>query len=150
MKELVDSFLNYLAVEKGYSEHTIAAYRNDLTGLTDFAQKEARYDLILDAVGVRSFSDCRRALSPQGIYVTTEFSPTLVLQGVWASMTGSQKLVPMPPKGPNTNIQNLYEELLEAGKLTPVIDRCYPLSEVPEAFRYYAKGHTRGRVIINV
>ncbi|MCK4975312.1 MAG: zinc-binding dehydrogenase, partial [Anaerolineales bacterium] len=41
-------------------------------------------------------------------------------------------------------------ELLEAGKLTPVIDRCYPLSEVPEAFRYYEKGHTRGRVIITI
>jgi NADPH:quinone reductase-like Zn-dependent oxidoreductase len=116
----------------------------------DFAQKGAHYDLIFDAVGVRSFSDCQRALNPQGIYVTTEFSPTLVLQGMWASMTGSQRLIPMPPKGPNTNIQNLYEELLEASKLKPVIDRCYPLSEAPEAFRYYAKGHARGRVIIDV
>lgn len=116
----------------------------------DFTQKGAQYDLIFDAVAKRSFSDCKRALSPQGIYVTTEFSPTLVLQGMWASMTGSQKLVPMPPKAPNTEIQNLYEELVEAGKLTPVIDRRYPLSEVPEAFRYYATGHPRGRVVIAV
>lgn len=116
----------------------------------DFTQKGVHYDLIFDAVAKRSFSDCRRALSPQGIYVTTEFSPTLVLQGMWALMTGSQKMVPMPPKGPNRNIQNLYEELVEAGKLTPVIDRRYPLSEVPEAFRYYAEGHVRGRVVITV
>jgi NADPH:quinone reductase-like Zn-dependent oxidoreductase len=116
----------------------------------DFAQKGVRYDLIIDAVAKRSFSDCKRALSPQGVYVTTEFSPTLVLQGAWVSKTGSKKLVPMPPKEPNRNIQNLYEELLEAGKLTPVIDRCYPLSEVPEAFRYYAKGHAQGRVVITI
>jgi NADPH:quinone reductase-like Zn-dependent oxidoreductase len=65
-------------------------------------------------------------------------------------MTGSQKLVPMPPKPPNRDIQNQYEELVKTGKLKPIIDRCYPLSEVPEAFRYYATGHARGRVIIAV
>jgi NADPH:quinone reductase-like Zn-dependent oxidoreductase len=116
----------------------------------DFTQTGQRYDLIFDAVRKRSFSDCKCALGPQGIYVTTEFSPTLVLQGMWASMTGSQKLVPMPPKPPNRNIQDLYEELVKAGKVTPVIDRRYPLSEVPEAFRHYAKGHPRGRVIITM
>ncbi len=116
----------------------------------DFTQTGAHYDLILDAVAKRSFADCRRALSPQGIYVTTEFSPTLVLQGMWASMTGSQKLVPMVPKAPDINLQDLYDELLNAGKVTPVIDRRYPLSEVPEAFRYYAKGHPQGRVVITM
>jgi NADPH:quinone reductase-like Zn-dependent oxidoreductase len=116
----------------------------------DFAQKGVRYDLIFDAVGKRSFSDCRRALSSQGIYVTTAFSPTLALQGQWISMTGSQKMVPMVPKGPNKDIKDLFEELLKAGKLIPVIDRRYTLSEVPEAFRYYAKGHARGRVVITV
>jgi NADPH:quinone reductase-like Zn-dependent oxidoreductase len=47
-------------------------------------------------------------------------------------------------------LRELLEELLKAGKLTPVIDRCYTLNEVPEAFRYYEKGHTRGRVVITV
>jgi NADPH:quinone reductase-like Zn-dependent oxidoreductase len=118
----------------------------------DFAQKEARYDLIFDVVAKRSFSDCRRALGPKGIYVTTAWSPALMLQGQWVSMTGSQKMVPMMPnpKGPGKDIMDLFEELLEAGKLTPVIDRHYPLSEVPEAFRYYGKGHARGRVVITV
>ncbi|MFC2053909.1 NAD(P)-dependent alcohol dehydrogenase [Chloroflexota bacterium] len=116
----------------------------------DFTQNGARYDLIFDAVGVRSFSDCKRVLSPEGIYVTTEFSPALVLMGFWISKTGSQKMIPMPPIEPKPEIKELFVELLEAGKLTPVIDICYPLSEVPEAFRYYEKGHTQGRVIITI
>jgi len=116
----------------------------------DFTQKGVYYDLIFDAVGKRSFSDCKRALSPKGIYVTTEFSPTLALLGLWISKTGSRKMIPMPPKRPDRHIKELFEELLEAGKLTPIIDRCYALNEVPEAFRYYEKGHTRGRVVIEI
>jgi len=81
----------------------------------DFTQKGVYYDLIFDAVGKRSFSDCKRALSPKGIYVTTDFSPTRVLQGLWISMTGSRKMIPMPPKGPNRNVRELFEELLKAG-----------------------------------
>lgn len=56
----------------------------------------------------------------------------------------------MPPTGPGKDTQHLFEELLEAGKLTPIIDRCYPLPEVAEAFRYYEKGHPAGRVVITV
>ena len=116
----------------------------------DFTQKGVFYDLIFDAVGKRSFSDCKRALSPKGIYVTTAFSPTIALLGLWVSMTGSRKMIPMFPKGPGRNIRELFEKLLEAGKITPVIDRRYTLNEVPEAFRYYGKGHARGRVVITV
>jgi len=116
----------------------------------DFTQKEVRYDLIFDAVGKRSFSDCKRVLSPKGIYVTTVFSPTLALLGWWISITGSRKMIPMPPKGPDRNIRELFKELLEEGKLIPVVDRCYTLNEVPEAFRYYGKRHTQGRVVITV
>ena len=108
------------------------------------------YDLIFDAVAKRSFSECQRALSAQGIYVTTEISPALALRGQWISITGSQKMVLIPPKGPNKEIEGLFEEPLKARKLTPVIDRCFPLSEVPEAFRYYAKGHTQGRVVMTI
>jgi len=116
----------------------------------DFTQKGVYYDLIFDAVGKRSFSDCKRALNPKGIYVTTAFSPTLALLGLWISMTGSRKMITMPPKEPGRKIKELFEELLKAGKLTPVIDRDYTLKEVPEAFRYYEKGHTRGRVVIKI
>lgn len=64
----------------------------------DFTQRENRYDLIFDAVRKLSFSDCRRALTPEGIFVITEFSPTLAIQQQWISMTGNQKMVPMVPK----------------------------------------------------
>jgi len=116
----------------------------------DFTQKGVYYDLIFDAVGKRSFSDCKRALNPKGIYVTTEFSPTLALLGLWISMTESRKMIPMLPKGPGRQIIELFKKLLKEGKLTPVIDRCYALNEIPEAFRYYEKGHARGRVVIEI
>ena len=116
----------------------------------DFAQNEGRYDLIYDAVRKRSFSDCRRALSPQGIYVTTAWSPVLALQGQWVSMTGSQKMVPMPMTRPGKEDLHELKELLEDGKISPVIDRRYTLSEVPEALRYYGKGHARGKVVITL
>jgi NADPH:quinone reductase-like Zn-dependent oxidoreductase len=116
----------------------------------DFTQSENRYDLVFDAVGKRSFSDCQRVLTPAGIYVTTEFSPGLAIQGKLKSMTGSQKMIPMPPVKPKPEIKELFEQLLTSEMLKPTIDSCYPLSEIREAFRYYGKGHTRGRVIITV
>ena len=115
----------------------------------DFTKSGQRYDLILDVVAKRSFSDCKRALSPQGIYVTTEFSPALVLRGQWISMTGSQKMVPMlTDRNPKDLV--VLKELLEAGRVTPVIDRRCTLSEVPEALRYIGKGHAQGKVVITV
>lgn len=116
----------------------------------DFTRNWARYDLIFDAVGKRSFSDCKVALVPEGIYVTTDFSPGSALLGKWNSLIGDQKMIPMPPVEPKLGIVKLFGELLDAGKLIPVIDSTYPLSEVPDAFRFYKKGHTRGRVIITI
>jgi len=116
----------------------------------DFTQSEGRYDLIFDAVRKSSFSDCKRALVPQGIYVTTAASPTLLLQQQWISMTGSQKMVPMAFSRPSKKDLQDLKELLETGKIKPVIDRSYTLSEVPEALRYYGKGHTQGKVVISV
>jgi NADPH:quinone reductase-like Zn-dependent oxidoreductase len=114
----------------------------------DFTQTGERYDLIFDVVAKRSFSDCKCALEPQGIYVTTEFSPVLALAGQWRSMTGNQKMVPLPPKPPSKTDLVFMKELLEAGEVRPVIDRRYTLSEVPEALRHLEKGHARGKIII--
>jgi NADPH:quinone reductase-like Zn-dependent oxidoreductase len=116
----------------------------------DFTQSESRYDLIFDAVRKRSFSDCKRALVPQGIYVTTAASPALLLQQQWISRTGSQKMVPMAFSRPTKRDLQDLRELLEAGKIRPVIDKSYPLSQVPEALRYYGEGHARGKVVITV
>ena len=117
----------------------------------DFTQSGERYDLILDTVGKRSLSDCKRALSPTGIYVdvVAPFSPVRMLQILWVSMTGSKKLVAFVTK-PNQKDLVVLRELLEAGKVTPVIDRRYKLSEVPEALRYVEKGHAQGKTVITV
>jgi NADPH:quinone reductase-like Zn-dependent oxidoreductase len=116
----------------------------------DFTLNKVLYDLILDVAGKRSFAECKGSLVPQGIYITTAFSPALALQGQWISRTGSQKMIPLSPTGPNQKTREQFEELLTAGKLKPIVDKCFPLSEVPDAFRYYEKGHIQGRVAITV
>jgi NADPH:quinone reductase-like Zn-dependent oxidoreductase len=116
----------------------------------DFTQNGEHYDLIFDVVAKRSFSDCKFALKPHGIYVTTEFSPLLAFTGLWHSMVGSKKMIPLSPKKPGKTELVYIKELLVAGKITPVIDRCYPLHEVPEALRYLGGGHVRGKIVITV
>jgi NADPH:quinone reductase-like Zn-dependent oxidoreductase len=116
----------------------------------DFAQKEQRYDLIFDVVAKRSFSDCKRVLGSKGIYVTTEFSPVLAVEGLWTSITVDKKMVPLLAKPPAKEDLVFMKELLEAGKVRPVIDRRYPLREVPEALRYLEEGHARGKIVITM
>jgi NADPH:quinone reductase-like Zn-dependent oxidoreductase len=116
----------------------------------DFTLNGQRYDLIFDVAAKLSFSDCRRVLSPKGIYVTTEFSPVRVLEGLWASMTGDRKLVSFLAKPPNSTDLAFIRDLLENGQVTPIIDRRYPLSEAPEALRYLGQGHARGKVVITM
>jgi NADPH:quinone reductase-like Zn-dependent oxidoreductase len=119
----------------------------------DFTQNGQHYDLILAANGYHSISDYKRALSPNGIFVMTGGSgPQLVevmLQGPWISMTGSRKMGNMMLK-PNKGDLVFMKGLLEAGKEKTVMDRCYPLSDVPAAFRYLAEGHAQGKVVITV
>ncbi len=116
----------------------------------DFSRNIGAYDLIFDVVRKRTFSECKGALKPQGIYVTTEFSPVLVIQSQWVSITGDKKLVPLPMRRPSQQDFLDLKELLETGKISAVIDRRYPLDEVPDALRYIGKGHARGKVIITV
>ena len=73
-----------------------------------------------------------------------------MLQGPWISMTGSQKMGNMGVAKPNQNDLVLMKELLEAGKVKPVIDKCYTLSEVPDAIRYLEEGHAKGKVVITM
>jgi NADPH:quinone reductase-like Zn-dependent oxidoreductase len=119
----------------------------------DFTQNGQRYDLILAANGYHPLSDYRRALSPEGIYVGTGGSMAqtsqAMLMGPIISMAGSKTMGNMLVK-PNKNDLVFMKELIEAGKVTPVIDRCYPLSEVAEAFRYVEEGHAQGKVVITV
>ena len=99
----------------------------------DFTQNGQRYDLILAANGYHPISDYKRALSPKGIYVMTGGSMAQMFQamllGPWISMTGSKKMGNMASK-PNQKDLVFMKELLEAGKVKPVIDRCYPLARL--------------------
>jgi NADPH:quinone reductase-like Zn-dependent oxidoreductase len=117
----------------------------------DFTRSGQRYDLILATAGHRSIFDYKRALSPRGIYVATNLDqifPAMLL-GPWISLIGSKKLTFLSHK-PNQKGLVHMKELLEAGKVKPVIDRHYPLNEAAEALQYYGEGHVRGKVIITV
>jgi NADPH:quinone reductase-like Zn-dependent oxidoreductase len=119
----------------------------------DFTKSGQRYDLILATAGYRSIFDYKRALSPKGIYVSTGGSEAQTYQaiflGPFISMTGSKKMGAWVAKANQKNLVFLGE-LLKAGKVVPVIDRRYPLSEVAEALRYYGEGHARGKVVITL
>jgi len=115
----------------------------------DFTQSEKRYDLILDMVANRSLSDYTRALSPKGSYVSVAMNLSSLFLGPFISMTGSKKVSSMLHT-PNVKDLVYMKELIEAGKVVPVIDRRYPLSEVAEAFRYYGEGHPSGKLVITV
>lgn len=118
----------------------------------DFAQNGRRYDLILAANGNRSIADYQRALSPAGTYVMSGGSASqlyqVMLLGPMKSR-GSQKMGNFVAK-PNKQDLAFVKELLEAGQLVPVIDRTYPLSQVPDAIRYLEEGHAQGKVVITI
>ena len=121
----------------------------------DFTRNGQRYDLIYDVIGNRSTSDYRRALKPQGKCVIagfTSFSRLLeqLIVGRLTSRAGGKQVVFMGIAKVNKQDLLFIKELLETGKVVPVIDTSYPLSETAEALRYLEKGHARGKVIITV
>jgi NADPH:quinone reductase-like Zn-dependent oxidoreductase len=121
----------------------------------DFTRSGPRYDLIYDAVGNRSVSAYKRALRPQGTCVIAGFSGMSrlfqhVIGGRLMSMTGNKKIGLMGLAKPNQKDLIVMKGLIEAGKVVPVIDRRYPLSETAEAIRYLEQGHARGKVVISV
>ncbi len=121
----------------------------------DFTKNGRHYDLIFDAVGNHSVSDYKRALSPQGTCVIAGFSglPRLfehVVLGPLRSKTGDKKVGLMGIAKINQKDLVVLKELVEAGKVVPVIDRRYSLSDTAEAIRYLEEGHARGKVVITV
>ncbi|MGG3467538.1 NAD(P)-dependent alcohol dehydrogenase [Neobacillus pocheonensis] len=95
----------------------------------DFTKREERYDLIFDAVGKNSKSTCKQALTPNGKYVTVD--------GQGIAKVRTEDLI-------------FLKELFEKGHLKSVIDKCYPLEQIPEAHRYVEKGHKKGNVVITL
>ena len=123
----------------------------------DFTKSGRRYDLIFDLVANHSLSACRRVLNPKGICITAGGSAGRWMIGALArSITAlvlsrfvTQKFVGCLAKSSKEDLTTM-RELMKAGKVTPVIDRCYKLSEVPEAIRYLEEGHARGKVVITL
>ena len=119
----------------------------------DFTKNGQQYDRILAANGYHPISDYRRALSPNGTYVMTGGSGAQMLQamtlGPIMSMTGSKKLGYVSMKQNKEDLV-FVKDLLEGGEITPIIDRTYPLNEVPEAIRYLEEGHAKGKIVISV
>ncbi len=122
----------------------------------DFTRSGQRYDLLFDAVGNHSLSAWRRVLNPKGILVMAGGSSgrwkmglTRAVRALLWSQFGSRKLTGLLAR-PNQEDLNTLRDLMEAGKVAPVIDRHYKLSEVPEAIRYLEEGHARGKVVITL
>jgi NADPH:quinone reductase-like Zn-dependent oxidoreductase len=120
----------------------------------DFTKNGQRYDLIFAVNGYHSLADYKRALNPNGVYVFIGGSIAAMFQamllGPLVSMTGRQKMGSMGVAQPNQKDLVFMKELLEAGKVVPVIDRRYPLGETAEALRYLEEGHARGKVVITM
>ena len=115
---------------------------------TDFTRSGQQYDLIFDAVGNRSVADLKRALTPTGIGSVAGFtSMALLFQHM---LLGGKKVGLMATAKANQKDLLILKELLETGKIVPVIDRRYPLSETAEAIRYLESGRARGKVIVTV
>jgi len=120
----------------------------------DFTKNGQRYDFIFAVNGYHSIFDYKRALNPRGVYIMIGGPMAAMFQamllGPLISMTGRQKMGSMGVAKPNQKDLVFLKELLEVGKVVPVIDRCYPLSETAEALRYLEKGHAKGKVVITV
>ena len=123
----------------------------------DFTTSNQRYDLILDCVGNHSFSESRRVLNPEGRFVTVGGPHDISVIGLLASMIktlllsafGKPKAVMFIAKSRQDDLI-LLGELIATGKLKPVIDRRYNLSDTADAVRHVEEGHARGKVIIDL
>lgn len=120
----------------------------------DFTKTDLTYDIIFDVVAKSSFFQCKGSLKPGGIYLATIPLLSVMLQMLWTSIFGRKRVIfAAAGFAPSSTIaENLVflKELIEAGKIKPVIDRCYPLAQMIEAHSYVEKGHKKGNVVITV
>jgi NADPH:quinone reductase-like Zn-dependent oxidoreductase len=123
----------------------------------DFTRGGHKYDLVFQLAGTQSPSDCRRALAPKGMLLLSSgesdgrlLGPVdRIIKALMLAPFVRQRLVPFVAKQSGEDLR-VMKELIEAGKVTPVIDRTYPLSDVPEAIRYLEEGHARGKIVVTV
>lgn len=123
----------------------------------DFTRTGRRYDLLLDVAGSRSWSECKRVLEPEATLVivgapkgTRLLGPLSHILGLRLASTGSSRTVVFFIARLNRADLDVLRELIEAGKVTPFVDRTYPLSDTADAFRYLGEGHARGKVVVTL
>jgi NADPH:quinone reductase-like Zn-dependent oxidoreductase len=115
----------------------------------DFAALPEPCDVVFDAIGKSTFSRCRRALTPRGLYLSTTLGATILLQSLWTRLGRGRRA------GWGLSIEKredlrFVRELVERGELSPILDRRYPLEQIAEAHRYVDTGRKRGNVVITV
>jgi NADPH:quinone reductase-like Zn-dependent oxidoreductase len=120
----------------------------------DFTENSKTYDIIFDTVGKCLYLQCKGSLTDEGIYLTTVPTPVIMLQALWPVRRGGKKVkfVAAGLRPASEKIKDLVfiRGLIEAGKIKPVIDRCYPLEQIAEAHSYVEKGHKKGNVVITL
>jgi NADPH:quinone reductase-like Zn-dependent oxidoreductase len=115
----------------------------------DFTQRTGQYDVILDIVANRSLSEAMRALNTGGIYLAVPFSAGAMVRGLFGSRSGGRQARQFSHHSSVSDL-GVMKDLIEAGQVKPVIDRCYPLSQTAAAMEYYGEGHAQGKVVITV
>jgi len=115
----------------------------------DFTKGGETYDVIFDVVGKTSFSRSVRSLKQNGRYLLANAGLSQMVRGRWTSMRSSKKVI-LGAASEKTEDLIFLKELIEAGKMKPIIDRRYPLEQIAEAHRYVEKGHKKGNIVITV
>ena len=115
----------------------------------DFTRNGETYDLIFDILGKGSFSRFKNSLKPNGILLYASFKMKQLVQMLWTSFAGSRKVICAIAPG-STDDLIAVKELIEAGKIKAIIDRCYSLEQTAEAHRYVETGHKKGYVVITI
>lgn len=115
----------------------------------DFTRNGETYDLIFDILGRSSYSRCKHSLKPDGIYLLASFKMKPLFQMLWTSRIGTKKVICALASEKSEDLV-FIRELVEAGKIKAIIDRCYPLEQAAEAHRYVEAGHKKGNIVITV
>lgn len=118
----------------------------------DFTQNGVKYDVILDAAATRTFFSCKRSLNKTGVYITENpLKPNAQLGQVLLSMLIRHKRIKVAPlTEPSDKDLDFIRELVEAGKIKPVIENCYPLDQIAVAHRHAENGHAKGKVVVEI
>jgi len=118
----------------------------------DFTKSGETYDVIFDVIVKSNFSRGMRSLAPNGRYLMANPPPSHLLLGRFTSRRGGKKVIPWASRTGTETAEDFkfLKELFEAGKLKPVIDRCYPFEQTAEAHRYADTGRKKGNIVITV